>query len=749
LRGERATHKADETNENFAARKPTLLAPFATSSSPRANSLRFHRPMKLFGLHWIDVVILVAYIVTVLAIGHSFSKAAKGEKEFFLGGRSLGRWFQFFLSFGNSTDPSQATTTASSVYRQGAGGAWLALILLFVTPYFWFFNVWFRRVRLTTTAELFEDRFGKRFLATLYAVTTLMIAVVGLIAGGNVMALKTLQPLMVKDAAIYSETERTMVANYHEFAGLRKQAQSAPLVGPEAARYDVLKDYYNRGQLQPYVTYLKPITFFLVSTTLVAVFIILGGLRASAVVDAVQAILVVVVSTILIPFGLHRIGGVEALHEKIPAAMFNVFGGAAGSEYTWFSICAFLFLQGVGIVGSQANMTIAGSAKNEFAARLGSVTGGFTKRFITIAWAFCGLIAIALFGPALSDPDQAWGLLTKELLPVGLIGVMIVGILGGKIALLGAQSVVLSGLVVKNLYEPLFPGKSEGHYMLVARISVPVLLGLGVLVGLYLNSVVVILKFAIVLLVIWGVPITLIFIWRRITETAVRVQVLATIGFVAVIPWIVPTIPSLARSEALTLMTRERVVEVEAIASAADVAAGRARAEGETFRRSRRVEPVSVYFEEGVVRVDPTDVNSAKTGRGLFRPELYLAKLLGFDVAGFSPAALLTTRYLVDALFPIIVVMLVSLMTQPTDPQRVARFYARLKTPVGPDLDADAKAVEESYRNPQRFDHLKLFPKTNWELTKWDRVDTLGFLACCTLVGVVLAFFKFVLTIGS
>jgi solute:Na+ symporter, SSS family len=99
--------------------------------------------MKLIGLHWIDVVILVAYIVTVLAIGHSFSKAAKGEQEFFLGGRSLGRWFQFFLSFGNSTDPSQATTTASSVYRQGAGGAWLALILLFVTPYFWFFNVWF------------------------------------------------------------------------------------------------------------------------------------------------------------------------------------------------------------------------------------------------------------------------------------------------------------------------------------------------------------------------------------------------------------------------------------------------------------------------------------------------------------------------------------------------------------------------------------------------------------------------------
>ena len=171
--------------------------------------------MKFFGLHWIDVSIIVAYIITVLVIGKIFSHGVKGEKDFFLGGRSLGRWLQFFLNFGNMTDPGQATTTASSVYRQGAGGAWLALITLFLTPYYWFMNVWFRRVRLTTMADLFTDRFGSRFLSTLYAVTMLMIAVVGVIAGGNVMALKTLQPLMVKDPIIYTVAEQAMVKDYH------------------------------------------------------------------------------------------------------------------------------------------------------------------------------------------------------------------------------------------------------------------------------------------------------------------------------------------------------------------------------------------------------------------------------------------------------------------------------------------------------------------------------------------------------
>ena len=705
--------------------------------------------MKFFGLHWIDVSIILAYIITVLVIGKIFSHSVKGEKDFFLGGRSLGRWLQFFLNFGNMTDPGQATTTASSVYRQGAGGAWLALITLFLTPYYWFMNVWFRRVRLTTMADLFTDRFGSRFLSTLYAVTMLMIAVVGVIAGGNVMALKTLQPLMVKDPLIYTVAERAMVKDYHEFIELRTQRQSGTLATATEDRYSTLRDYYQRGELQPYVSYLNPVIFYLVSTGLVAVFIMLGGLKASAVVDAVQAILVVLISVILIPFGLWRLGGAAAVHEKVPDVMFNLFGGDIASEYTWYSICALLLVQLLGIAGSQANMTIAGSAKDEKAARLGAVTGGFGKRFVTIAWAYCGLIAYALFGPGIPDPDQAWGLLTRELLPVGLIGIMITGILGGKIALLGAQSVVLSGLLVKNLYEPVLPGRSDRHYMVVSRLAVPALLGAGVLVGLYLNSVIAILKFMIVLLLVWGVPITVLFLWRRVTQTAVVVQVVVTLLLIAVIPWIVPNIPSLARSETLTQTTRERTLTVAAVATAADVAAGRAAKAGDSFMKTRRIEPVSLFFEEGVVRVDPRDPASPKTGKGLFRTEVYLLKILGVDVADFNSAQLLTTRYLVDALIPISLIFGVSLLTRRTEPDRVARFYARLKTPVAATPELDVETVEASYARPTRFDDLKLFPKSDWEFTKWNRTDAGGFAVCCALVVVVLLVFKGAMAIGG
>jgi len=332
---------------------------------------------------------------------------------------------------------------------------------------------------------------------------------------------------------------------------------------------------------------------------------------------------------------------------------------------------------------------------------------------------------------------------------VGLVGVMITGILGGKLAWLGAQSVVVSGLVVKNLYEPLFPGKSARHYMIIARLSVPLVLACGVAVGLYLNSVVVLLKFAIVLLVVWGVPITMIFLWRRVTEIAVRVQVIATLVLVAVVPWTVPAIAPLAQSAALTVMTHEREITVSARANAADVAAGLAQSVGDAIQRQQRTEPVSVFFEEGVSRVNPKDLNSPKTGKGLFRTEVYLVSLLGVDVAAFNSAQLMTTRYMVDALLPILIILVVSLLTPPTDPVRVGRFYVRLKTPVAATLEQDALDVQAGYADPKRFDHHKLFPRSQWEFTRWDRADTLGFISCCALVGFILIFFKAILLIGS
>jgi len=73
----------------------------------------------------------------------------------------------------------------------------------------------------------------------------------------------------------------------------------------------------------------------------------------------------------------------------------------------------------------------------------------------------------------------------------------------------------------------------------------------------------------------------------------------------------------------------------------------------------------------------------------------------------------------------------------------------RLKTPVAATLEQDALDVQAGYADPKRLDHQKLFPRSDWEFTRWDRADTLGFISCCALVGFILIFFKAILLIGS
>ncbi len=67
----------------------------------------------------------------------------------------------------------------------------------------------------------------------------------------------------------------------------------------------------------------------------------MGGLSAAALVNAVQSMLVLFTSFILIPFSLTRIGGFSGLHRVVPDAMFQIFGDGGSSEYTWLSIAAF------------------------------------------------------------------------------------------------------------------------------------------------------------------------------------------------------------------------------------------------------------------------------------------------------------------------------------------------------------------------------------------------------------------------
>jgi SSS family solute:Na+ symporter len=365
------------------------------------------------------------------------------------------------------------------------------------------------------------------------------------------------------------------------------------------------------------------------------------------------------------------------------------------------------------------------------------IGGMFTKRILMLFWALAGLVALGLYGDALHDPDLIWGVMTRDLLAPGAVGLMLVGVLAANMSTLDASAVSHSALFIRNLYQPLVPNRSDAHYLLVGRLVIAVTMLGAVGVALTVENLLELFQYIISVPAIFGAAIWLGFVWRRVTKWAVIVQMTLCLLIYAIVPTIFQGWTSAQRYEPWLVETAPRVVRAVTQASDEDVAAGRAASVGQMISREQTVPPVAVFFEK-VVRTDPDDLASPREGRGRFHAELWVMSLFGVDFTGWSKPGLVAARFYFDALFPFLLLVLISLVT-PGVPRRVLdRFFARLHTPVQPTPEADAAAVAQAYDDPSRYEHDKLFPGTGWEILKPARSDYIGFFGTWALVGIVL-----------
>jgi SSS family solute:Na+ symporter len=156
----------------------------------------------------------------------------------------------------------------------------------------------------------------------------------------------------------------------------------------------------------------------------------------------------------------------------------------------------------------------------------------------------------------------------------------------------------------------------------------------------------------------------------------------------------------------------------------------------------------AVFFES-VVRSRPEEPNSPLEGRGRFHLELFILDRLGIDMSSKTAAARFAARFFFDGLLPFALLIGVSYFTARPPKILVDQFYGKMKTPVAATPELEEAVMAETIRNPNRFDDRKLFPQTAWEFTKWDRVDTIGFLACCAVSGLILGVFALLLKAAS
>ncbi|MDW7680219.1 MAG: sodium:solute symporter family protein, partial [bacterium] len=529
--------------------------------------------MNFLGLHVVDWIVISSYFLLMIYIGHWSSKKVKSTKDFYQGGRSFGKVLFAFLNFGTITSADQATGVSREIYRQGLSGLWFQNLVLFITPFYWFSSILQRRTRYIGPGDIYLHRFESKFLAGLFAIYILMIAIYGG-SMGFLLTGKTMKALMIKPESEYTQVEREAVDGFNRLKQLETKQSFETISAEEKAEIIVLREKLKRNEIYASPSYLNLILFYFIYAAIVGAYTILGGLFAAVVTDIIQGLLILFLSVILIPVGLVKLGGFSGLHANVPDYMFELFGSAATSEYTWYFVAAMVMVNLVGL--PPRSFTAGGSAKDDKSARIGMMVGAFSKRFVMIGWALTGLIAVGLYYGQLSDPTMIWGHLTKDLLGFGFIGLMVAAVLAANMSSIDAQSLEWSAAFTKNILQPIYPKIKEKAQVLAGRIVIFVVLLSSIYFANKVDDIFVMFKYVLSVGTIIGPALWLVYFWRRLTTKAVVIQMVLTIFTTVVIPNMAPNFESIRYNPKLTIQTREQTVMVTTRALQKDVEEGRA-----------------------------------------------------------------------------------------------------------------------------------------------------------------------------
>jgi SSS family solute:Na+ symporter len=447
---------------------PLLAAEPAPTLSQAASS------HSLVGLDWLMIGLYFSVLLGVAwwVIRRSKDTAA----DYFLAGRNLGWWVIGASIFASNIGSEHVVGLAGSGAKDGVAmahyelHAWCLLVLA------WVFVPFYARSMVFTMPEFLERRFsaGSRYVLSIVSLITFVVSkiAVGIFAGGVVFA--------------------TLLPEVHLHLNL------GGLGGIE-------------------------INSFWIGSVLVIVltglYTILGGMRAVAYNDAVQTVVLISGSALLTAYGLYKLGGWGELRHICGTDMFNLWKPLipAGVQGTWAPVLernaagtvvreAWYFNTNFPWLGMAFCAPIIGlwywctdqyivqralGAPNEQGARRGSIFAAFLKLFPVYLFIIPGLICYALARsgkvpgldqvvtadgkPVPQVAQAAFPLMVKYLLPAGLRGIVVAGLLSALMGSLAGVFNACSTLFTVDLYEKWKPGASQHQLVRTGRIATVVM----------------------------------------------------------------------------------------------------------------------------------------------------------------------------------------------------------------------------------------------------------------------------------
>lgn len=363
----------------------------------------------------LDLSVILVYFIGITAYGLWISRRTRTSEGYFMGGRKLKWWTMMGQAFGTGTHAEMPVALAGASFAQGFATIWYQWKNMLITPFYWLMAPWYRRSERTTIAEMVTDRYGRGMglFYTIFAIA-FFVFVMGVMLQGA--------------AKVISVASGGAISSTGVVIGM---------------------------------------------TVAFMVYSFVGGLVATAHTEFIQAFLIVVLSFLLIPSGLNKVGGFTGMREVLPEDFFLLFSETSG--LTAFTI-AMLAVNGiVGITAQPHMMSMFASGNTETAGRIGQTYGTFVKRLVTIGWALTGLVVAAIViqtDANLSDPEHAFGYATRILLAPGLTGLMIACILAANMSSCANFMVNLGALFTRDVYQPYInPGADDRTALNVGRIS--------------------------------------------------------------------------------------------------------------------------------------------------------------------------------------------------------------------------------------------------------------------------------------
>jgi len=212
------------------------------------------------------------------------------------------------------------------------------------------------------------------------------------------------------------------------------------------------------------------------------VYTALGGMFAVAFTDVIQFILMLLGALIVLPLAMSLVDWWPGLMAQLPSD-FMILVRNTG-EFDWKFILAIFFLGLEWATVDQGLLQRTFSADSTKTAARGLVLAGIITTPFALLWLIPGMAA-SIIHPGLANPDSAVPTLLRSLLPHGILGLVICGLLSAQLSTIAGNLNGVATMITSDIYESIFNKRADNKIILLVARFMTFAVGIGMILFAY------------------------------------------------------------------------------------------------------------------------------------------------------------------------------------------------------------------------------------------------------------------------